>query len=248
MKKRNRSTQFKANGANDDAANQVPESVDEIPADAGVEEERQPDEDLLAHDALGSDLPEEFEKAMDAFEHEGEVSAEEADVDKLDEGGLPEVASGYLPYGESLESGPEPEEFNELTAMNELLSQEGEYGALPHPDVFNAYPPEVQRKIMEWTDRDVKARRDDESRRKDELVRATIERNRRKQVIPAIIVVVAVLCGAIVGFATGNPVFTIAFLFVPIAVIVAVFVSENVSKNRHDGYRLPSSRKNEDKK
>lgn len=27
--------------------------------------------------------------------------------------------------------------------------------SLPHPDVFNSYPPEVQRKIMEWTDRDI---------------------------------------------------------------------------------------------
>lgn len=43
-----------------------------------------------------------------------------------------------------------------------VVESDTDYLLLPHPDVFNAYPPEVQRKIMEWADRDVRARRDDE--------------------------------------------------------------------------------------
>lgn len=150
-----------------------------------------------------------------------------------------EFARGFKAYGEPIARDEKGEEFNELKAMEELLSGSAEYGGLPLPEVFNAYPPEVQRKIMEWTDRDVKARRDDESRRKDELVRASIERERRRQTLPVIIIVVAVICGAILGFVTQNPWFSAAFLVIPIAVIVALFVSNNVSSNRGDRYRKP---------
>ena len=33
-----------------------------------------------------------------------------------------------------------------------VVESDTDYLLLPHPDVFNAYPPEVQRKIMEWAD------------------------------------------------------------------------------------------------
>lgn len=105
--------------------------------------------------------------------------------------------------------------------VEQFLSEDGEYGKLPHPDVFNAYPPEVQRKIMEWTDRDVKARRDDESRRRDEIMRAEVERNRRRQMFPTIITVIALACAAVTGVVTQNPLFPLVFLLVPLAVIAA---------------------------
>ena len=93
-----------------------------------------------------------------------------------------------------------------------VLDEDSEYGKLPHPDVFNAYPPEIQRKIMEWVDRDVKARRDDESRRQDELMRAEVESNRRKQMFPTIITVLALVCAAVTGVVTQNPLFPLVFL------------------------------------
>ena len=104
-------------------------------------------------------------------------------------------------------------------AIERYLDMDAEYGKLPHPDVFNAYPPEIQRKIMEWTDRDVKARRDDESRRQDDAMRAEIERVRRGQMVPAIITVLALVCGAVTGIVTANPLFALVFMLVPLAVI-----------------------------
>ena len=112
----------------------------------------------------------------------------------------------------------------------------GEFANLPHPDVFNAYPPEIQRKIMEWIDRDVRARRDDESRRRDEIMRAEVERTRRSQMLPAIIVVLALVCGVVSGVWTGNPLFAIAFLIVPLAVIGALLAGgarKNSSREKY---------------
>ena len=118
--------------------------------------------------------------------------------------------------------------------MKQFLAADGDYSALPYPDEFNAYPIEVQRKLIEWTDRDVKARRDDESRRKDELMRAEVERERRQQVIPAVLVVVALVCGAVTGILTKNPVFSIAFLVVPLAVVAAVLAGADREKRQGD--------------
>lgn len=114
----------------------------------------------------------------------------------------------------------------EADSLEQFLGADGDYAGLPSPEVFNAYPPEVQRKIMEWTDRDVRARRDDESRRQDELVRSQVERERRRQSIPFIITILAILAGAITGVVTGNPVFTLVFLIVPIVVIVERIVTD----------------------
>lgn len=102
-----------------------------------------------------------------------------------------------------------------------FLDDDSEYGKIPQPEVFNAYPPELQRKIMEWTDRDVRARRDDESRRRDEAMRAEIDEKRRRQMFPAVITVLALLCAAVTGIVTGNPLFPLVFLLVPLAVIAA---------------------------
>lgn len=250
MKNRNRSTKFRTNNTKGDVEAQLDEAKAVDAPSPEPTPEPLPELDQMVEEMLDVDSIEAYSQSLEetlATSEEQDVPEAdapdvdaEADVDELEiEEPLDEGMSSFLPYGEPLDNAPEPEEFNELDAMQEILAREGEYGALPHPEIFNAYPPEVQRKIMEWTDRDVKARRDDESRRKDELVRATIERSRRKQSLPAIVAVVAVLCGAIVGLVTGNPVFTIAFLFVPIAVIVAVFVSDNISKNRGDNFRKP---------
>lgn len=94
--------------------------------------------------------------------------------------------------------------------------------SLPNPDVFNSYPPEVQRKIMEWTDRDIKARRDDESRRQDAILRAEIAHERTKTAIPVSIIILSIACALITGIYTKSAIFTIAFLVVAIAVIIAM--------------------------
>lgn len=98
--------------------------------------------------------------------------------------------------------------------------------SLPSPEIFNAYPPEVQRKIMEWTDRDFRARREDESRRQDAILRANIARDRSKTIVPVLIIVLAIVCALVTGIYTRNAIFSIAFLVVAVVVIITVAVGK----------------------
>lgn len=104
-----------------------------------------------------------------------------------------------------------------------VVESDTEYLLLPHPDVFNAYPPEVQRKIMEWADRDVRARRDDESLRQDALIRAQAARERTIMAVPVAIIILCIVCATITGMFTKSAVFAVAFLVVAIAVIMALY-------------------------
>lgn len=104
-----------------------------------------------------------------------------------------------------------------------VVESDTDYLLLPHPDVFNAYPPEVQRKIMEWADRDVRARRDDESQRQDALIRAQAARERTIMAVPVAIIVLCIVCATITGMFTKSAVFAVAFLVVAIAVIMALY-------------------------
>lgn len=104
-----------------------------------------------------------------------------------------------------------------------VVESDTDYLLLPHPDVFNAYPPEVQRKIMEWADRDVRARRDDESLRQDALIRAQAARERTIMAVPVAIVILCIVCATITGMYTKSAVFAVAFLVVAIAVIMALY-------------------------
>lgn len=104
-----------------------------------------------------------------------------------------------------------------------VVESDTDYLLLPHPDVFNAYPPEVQRKIMEWADRDVRARRDDESLRQDALIRAQASRERMVMAVPVAIIILCIVCATITGMFTKNAVFAVAFLVVAIAVIMALY-------------------------
>lgn len=136
-------------------------------------------------------------------------------------------------------------EDEDTDAYDELLTSEPfefEDGcvSLPHPDVFNSYPPEVQRKIMEWTDRDIRARRDDESRRQDAILRANIARDKTKMAVPVVIVILSILCAAITGLYTKNALFVIAFLVVALVVIIAIFVSRyEQSRHGHSRSQYP---------
>ena len=127
---------------------------------------------------------------------------------------------------EPIDAVPPAPEGEDANLIMEFLAEDADYAKLPHPDVFNAYPIEVQRKIIEWTDRDVKARRDDESRRQDALASAKAERDRMREMLPTIIIVLSILCGAVAGIVTANPAFPLAFLLVPLAVIVARVVTD----------------------
>lgn len=104
-----------------------------------------------------------------------------------------------------------------------VVESDTDYLLLPHPDVFNAYPPEVQRKIMEWADRDVRARRDDESLRQDALIRAQASRERMVMTVPVAIIILCIVCATITGMFTKSAVFAVAFLVVAIAVIMALY-------------------------
>ena len=150
-----------------------------------------------------------------------EASLGDSGFDEVPAAGVESSYSGRHDFFTRASSGLD---VDEEKALSEFLSGDKDYGALPHPDVFNAYPPEVQRKIMEWTDRDVKARRDDESRRQDEMIRANVARERTKQIVPTVIIVLGILLAAITGIVTKNPVFSIAFLTIPLAVIIGLFV------------------------
>ena len=120
-----------------------------------------------------------------------------------------------------------------------FLSDDKDYAAIPAPDVFNAYPPEVQRKIIEWTDRDVKARRDDESRRQDEKMHAQVTHERFRQIVPTVIIILSVLCAAITGVMTQNPLFALAFLLVPLVIIIGIVIRENSGRKGGQGPRFP---------
>ena len=135
--------------------------------------------------------------------------------------------------------GPGELEPDELEAMQDLIDLDSEFASLPHPEIFNAYPVEVQRKIIEWTDRDVKARRDDESRRQDELMRAKVERDRRKQSIPAIIAVLAIIAGAVVGIVTANPMFSVVFVAIALAVVIGRIATEFRPASKDTRPKLP---------
>lgn len=104
-----------------------------------------------------------------------------------------------------------------------VVESDTDYLLLPHPDVFNAYPPEVQRKVMEWADRDVRARRDDESLRQDALIRAQASRERMVMAVPVAIIILCIVCATITGMFTKSAVFAVAFLVVAIAVIMALY-------------------------
>ncbi len=104
-----------------------------------------------------------------------------------------------------------------------VVESDTDYLLLPHPDVFNAYPPEVQRKIMEWADRDVRARRDDESLRQDALIRAQAARERMIMAVPVATIILCIVCAAVTGLYTKSAVFAVAFLVVAVAVILALY-------------------------
>lgn len=104
-----------------------------------------------------------------------------------------------------------------------VVESDNDYLLLPHPDVFNAYPPEVQRKIMQWADRDVRARRDDESLRQDALVRARTARERTHVTVPVTIIVLCIICATITSCVTRSAIFPVSFLVVALAVIISIY-------------------------
>lgn len=104
-----------------------------------------------------------------------------------------------------------------------VVESDNDYLLLPHPDIFNAYPPEVQRKIMQWADRDVRARRDDESLRQDALVRAQTARERTHVTVPVTIIVLCIVCATITGVVTRSAIFPVSFLVVALAVIISIY-------------------------
>ncbi|WP_251197721.1 hypothetical protein [Anaerotardibacter muris] len=107
-----------------------------------------------------------------------------------------------------------------------VVESDTDYLLLPHPDIFNSYPPEVQRKIMEWADRDVRARRDDESLRQDALVRARASRERTAVTVPVAIIILCIVCAAVTGIVTRSALFVIAFLAIALAIILSVYFTK----------------------
>jgi hypothetical protein len=121
------------------------------------------------------------------------------------------------------EEPPAPQKDPAQPQKNTAAEPETDYLLLPHPDIFNAYPPEVQRKIIEWADRDVRARRDDESRRQDALVQSRVAEKRAAIAIPVVLIVLCIICATLTGILMKSAAFAIAFLIIAFAIILAVY-------------------------
>ena len=200
--------------ASDDTVNE------ENPEPTTADESKIKDADMIGYNTDSDESSSEDGKVKEAIDDTfSAVSPIDADPD----------LSGY---DASVMGGFEDKGLFELESMETFLGTDTEYASLPLPEVFNEYPPEVQRKIMEWTDRDVKARRDDESRRQDEYMRAKVAHDRMKQNIPAMIIVLALLCGAVTSVITGNPLFALVFMIVPIVVVVAYIVTDDGTRDK----------------
>lgn len=157
---------------------------------------------------------------------EAPVSAEEAFISQEDPPAYEDEFQDFRREPEGYRNVPQNDLLDDEGVLTFPPYQfEGGGAALPPPEIFNSYPPEVQRKIMEWADRDLKARRDDESRRQDAVLRANIARDRTKTGIPLCIIVLCILCGAITGVMTHNVLFPFAFLAVAIVFIIVLFLA-----------------------
>lgn len=171
--------------------------------------------DHMSHPTTNHENPFASEPGVDSSGEDDFAQASALGVDRTMGGGAPFLR-------------PAPEDGAPINWDEPLTVQpiefEGGGAALPKPEIFNAYPPEVQRKIMEWTDRDIRARRDDESRRQDAVLRANIARDKSKTYIPVAIVILCIICAAVTGLYTKNALFVIAFLIIALAVIVATCV------------------------
>lgn len=186
------------------------------------------------------DIEFDADDVLEDLEESGDVKREPVGVDSS-LSGFPD----YIGHGEVKQPEEKPKsileeleevytgpDFSENTYTDPFEFKGGSV-SLPQPEIFNSYPPEVQRKIMEWTDRDLKARRDDESRRQDAVLRANIARDRNKTTIPVVITVLLIVCALISGMYTKKPIFSIAFLIVALVVIIALVVMKSQNEKRH---------------
>lgn len=176
-----------------------------------------------------------FDERPDFGDYPVEVEFETAPIgvegDPFAQGSAVGVNNSFDPMHDMFGQPDDADDLEDEDAYDyQLFSDEEHYGQLPRPDIFAAYPPEVQRKILEWTDRDIRARRDDESQRQDMILRARFERDRWRIAIPVLIVVLGVLCSAFMGVITKDPVITIAFLIIPLTVVIAVIVRASGSR------------------
>lgn len=107
--------------------------------------------------------------------------------------------------------------------------------SLPHPDVFNRYPPRFAQDYgvdvvtfapAVMTNRAVRTR----------FLRANIARDKTRMAVPVVIIIMSILCAAITGLYTKNALFVIAFLIVALVVIIALFVSRYEQSRRGHSY------------
>lgn len=92
-------------------------------------------------------------------------------------------------------------DINELEAFMGYISS----GPIPDPKTLKEYPAEVQRKIIDWHEREVKAAFDDESVRQDKLVDAQISQSLLAKWL-SFGIDILVIGGALLAFViTNNP-------------------------------------------
>lgn len=200
--------------------------------------QRQPrsvsEEDIPDFDFVADDVIEEPEPAFSSPEPMGVESS----LDSLSEtmGHEGERPRSVL---DELEEAYAKPDFSQNFYTDPFVFDEGRI-SLPSPEIFNSYPPEVQRKIMEWTDRDIRARRDDESRRQDAILRANIARDRNKNAVPVIVTVLLIICALVTGIYTKSAIFVISFLAVAVVVIVA-FAAAKIQQAKGRSGRPPYS-------
>lgn len=173
----------------------------------------------------------------DLNDSSSEMENMEAETPDFENGSAVGVDNSYGSYTSMFERTHVDDTFDEDDPYEyQLFGMDDEYATLPRPEVFAAYPPEVQRKILEWTDRDFRARREDESRRRDEMMRARMSRDNTRIAIPVAIVILGILCAAITGVMTKNAFIVVAFLIIPLAIVIAAivrFASGGMGGHRH---------------
>ncbi|MCI8469315.1 MAG: hypothetical protein HFJ75_07530 [Eggerthellaceae bacterium] len=109
-------------------------------------------------------------------------------------------------------------------------------GPIPDPATLKAYPPDVQKKIIDWQDRQVKAIFDDASRREDYIASKVARLDVLKQWLSFFFNILLV-GGVIVAFViTGDATVFWSYTLLGATVVGQVVINVNKNKNRNQSH------------
>lgn len=162
----------------------------------------------------------EHKKLSNGIEEESEpCSLQPEGGDGSDEATIEEVVEEAVAEGDS-------EKILELVSIAKMSS-----GIIPLAEDLNQYKPEVQSKIIEWADAQIKANVVDESIRQNKLVDGELSQAKYGQVFSTIIMLVLVICAVVAVYITNNPWAATPFLAVQFFTIGANWLRPIRSKS-----------------